>query len=754
MKSLKFVVACWLLFVGACNVASAALTNDAYCLSPSADGSIALRFNGETLRFAPKFSVLTTAQNPKMDMRRAEFPGDRVRPIYNVLTWEIGKTVAATKLVGGGHVEDGFDPISDQKLDGNRTADLFHSATVEAVTDGRAKIVDGHIVWTFPNQQGFTLAATVEVPAGIGEPVLTFHFTPRRAGWFSVGYTGAPEISPADMDEIWQPLIWQEKRFPKQSVLTESGRCTLPATFVNRAGVTWGVVADPAELSFMPMPTWSNSRFGVAVRNATGLAQPMVFAPILGGVGSKMEAGVTFTFKLRLFVSRQNIPDSYVSLAQGLFGFHDYRHNALGSLNRVLERTVDYAMSDWACFNADLRGCAYDTDVPGAVKNVSALHPLSLAMVTDDERIFDQRARPIMEYLMSREKFLFAANSKIKGQGASSRLNGPCAPVSELTALYAISGRRSPFLLDYAEDLFGKTRTLNLDDPVRGDVWQNALAIYRATGDSVWVEKAKAGADRYITQRLDSVQTNFSDPASRGMFFWTSFAPNWMELYDLYETTGEHRYLEAAHEGARRFAQFVWMVPTIPNGDVLVNNGGQAPLYRKSENLQPIKLPEESVPAWRVSEIGLTCESAATSKGHRAILLATHAPWMLRLAQASGDTFLHDIARSAVIGRYTSFPGYHMNTARTTVYEKPDFADRPLSQLDSTTSLHYNHIWPQAAMLLDYFFPTRSAVRTGRLPFRRNTPKVTPMCSRRFMAIVRVSFTATRMSGSGCQKDC
>jgi hypothetical protein len=43
-----------------------------------------------------------------------------------------------------------------------------------------------------------------------------------------------------------------------------------------------------------------------------------------------------------------------------------------------------------------------------------------------------------------------------------------------------------------------------------------------------------------------------------------------------------------------------------------------------------------------------------------------------------------------------------MNTARTTVYEKPEFAQRPMSQLNSTTSLHYNHIWPHAAMLLDY----------------------------------------------------
>jgi hypothetical protein len=417
-------------------------------------------------------------------------------------------------------------------------------------------------------------------------------------------------------------------------------------------------------------------------------------------------------------VNRGTIPDTYASLAQSLYRFHDFRQNdGMGSLNRAMERIVDYAMSDWARYNDDLRGCAYDTDVPGSVKNVSALHPLGLALVTDDEMIYRRRALPMMEYLMSREKFLFTVNPEVKGQGASARLLGPCAPVSELTALYEMSGKRSPFLLDFAQELYGKTRTLNLDDPVRGDIWQNALALYRATGDRAWLEKAKAGAEVYIQQRIATPQTSFRDPSGRGMFFWTSYAPNWMELYELYEVTGEKRYLEAAHEGARRFAQFVWMCPVVTDGEVLVNIGGRAPTYRNSPKLQPISLPEERVPAWRVSELGLTCESSGTSKGHRGILLATHAPWMLRLASQTGDTFLHDIARSAIVGRYTSFPGYHMNTARTTVYEKPDFAHRPGSQLNSTSSLHYNHIWPHAALLLDFMIADAEARSAGAIKF-------------------------------------
>ncbi len=640
--------------------------------------------------FEPRFVVLSATNNPGPELRWADL-GPGLRQSYNVLTWPTrAEEQRARPAARDRHVADGFDLATDQPAGAGRTFDVFRA--------GRAETVTGTADWTFPDNARFTLRAT-RTPGD--EPAVTFTFTAKVAGWYSIGYTGAPAVEPQAADEIWQPLIWQERRFPNQPYLTEAGRCTLPGTFVARGGRVYGVVADPAELPFQPLPTVANSRFGVAVRNAEGRAQPTLFAPILGGAGSRLPAGGRFTFTLRLIDRPGRITEVYEALARGLFGFRDYRSNdALGSLNRTLERMIDFAMGPWARFDTDLRGSAYETDVPGSVKNVSALHPLGVALVTDDERIFEQRAKPMLEALLSREKFLFTTDPKVTGQGASANLTGPCAPVSELAAWHRITG--SPCLLRLARECYGKTRTLNLGDAVAGDTWQGSLALYRATGDDAWLKRARAGADAYIEARLATAQRDFRDKAARGMFFWTSYAPNWMELFELSETTGERRYLDAAREGARRYAEFVWMCPAIPDGDVQVQADGSAPLYRKGPKFPPIRLPAEQVPAWRVSEIGLTCESSGTSKGHRAIFLATHAPYMLRLAGQTGDLFLHDIARSAVVGRYTSFPGYHMNTARTTVYEKPNFAERPTAQINSTSSLHYNHIWPQVALVLDY----------------------------------------------------
>ncbi|MCX6968098.1 MAG: hypothetical protein NTZ46_10060 [Verrucomicrobia bacterium] len=638
---------------------------------------------------------------------------------YNVASWSTKPEAAPTpsqKPVG--HVADGFDPTVDQVGGGDRVFDIFRAAPSFSVVARGAEMHGGRVVWSFDEHELFTLKAYLEIPAGQKEPLLTFQFTPKKAQWFSVGYTGAPKVVPAVMDEMWQPLIWQEKRFPNQAYLTESGRCTLPTALVTSEGVTTGVVADPSELPFMPMPTIGNSRFGVAVRSAAGEAQPSLFAPLLGGAGSRMDAGRTYTFKARLFVAKGGVTDAYEQLARGLYQMRDVRHNdGIGSLNKTLERMVEYAMSPWARFNDDLRGAAYDTDVPGSVKNVSSLHPLEMALVLDDPAIFALRARPMIEYALSREKFLFTTDPKVKGQSASSKMEGPCAQLSELTSLYRMSNRQTPFLLDRVQNLMGMSRTLNLEDSIRGDIWQNALGMYEATGEKSWLEKAKTGADAYLAQRLAKPATDFSDKASRGMFFWTSYAPNWIELFALYKATGEKRYRDAAHEGARRFVQFIWMCPTVPQGDVRVNEKGEAPRYRATANLVTIKLPPETVPAWRLSEIGLTPEASGTCKGHRAIFPAAYAAWMLQLSESTGDSFLREIARSAIIGRYMGFPGYHMNTARTTVYEKPDFAERPMKELNSTTSLHYNHIWPHIALLFDYLVSDVQARSGGAITF-------------------------------------
>ena len=687
-------------------------------VTPAGEIEVAMA-DGAVAQFAPVVAVLSARADPNLEMRWGQFPEAALKlkdtgSVYNVLTWGRKNTAAKTAPQ---HVEDGFDPSIDRGYGGGRTANLFAAGKLKTLRASTGRSDGSKIVWDFPADDTATVRLELDLPTDGTAPRLRLKTTVKAEGWYSFGYLGAPETPAAEASELWQPLIYNERRFPHESFLEAGYRCPLPTTLVTRGGITTGVLADPAEYPFQPLPNLANSRFGVALRNARGLAQPMLFAPLLGGAGSQMKAGESREFVMRLVVAQANLSATYERVARTIYGFADLRHNALGSLNATFERMLEFGLSDYAKFNSDLRGFAYDTDVPGAVKNVSALHPLGLALVTDRPEIYTRLARPLMEYFVSRERFLFTTDPKVKGQSASSRLGGLGAPLTEYANLYAMSGQRTPFFRTSAESLFGRDRVLNLEGTIRGDNWSNALGLYRATGEKRWLDHAIKDADAYLKTRVGVRAADYSDPDSRGLFFWTAFTPQWIELFELYEETKLPRFLGAAHAGARDYAQFVWLAPRIPGGDVRVNEDGLAPAYRSGPRFPRIKAEPETVPAWRTSEIGLTSESAPTSKGARGILLACYAPWMLRIASLTNDAFLHDIARSAIIGRYTSFPGYHINTARTTAYEKPDFARRGKDELNSATSIHYNHIWPHIALLLDYLVADAFAKSRGAIDF-------------------------------------
>ncbi|GAB2791969.1 hypothetical protein GCM10027275_41030 [Rhabdobacter roseus] len=693
-------------------------TNERFSIRRSAEGYFVVTAleSKQSATFSGTYRVLYRPDDPGMALRPAGIPNVQ----YNVLSWQASTSGELLQAVERNDQQqgDGFDDRILSARQEARTVQLTQAAQGTLLQPRRIEKKAGGWVLHFPAQPNYTLTAELSLAPGKAYPLLRYELTPKKQGYFSVVYEGAPAFAPDALTDIWQPLIWQEKRFPDRPYLTAAFQCPLPTTLVSSQGTAVGVVAHPDEFPFQPLPLLDNSRFGVMLRNAQGQAQPQLVAPVLGGKESARQPGDRFAFRHYLYVGAGSCPDAFEQIARELYDFKEYRSNAgVGTLNRTIENMISYGMSDYSWFVDSLKGCAYSTDVAGAVKNVSALNPLELALLTDRRDIYEQRAYPIMEFLLSREKFLFSLDPKQKIQHPSRAMRGPAAPISELTALYNISQRQSPGFRQLAEREFGRSRARNLEKLEVGNRWQNALALYRATGQTTYLARAVTEAEKYLAGRVNQPMTGF-DEAGAEYFFWTGFTPDWISLFQLYELTGRADFLDAARRGARQYAQFAWFAPRIPAQDIVVNKGGKAPVYwyLASKGHQPMPAAEEKVPAWRVSEIGLTPESSGTASGHRGIFMTNYAPWMLRIGYLTQDTFLQDVARAAVVGRYANFPGYHINTARTTVYEKPDYPLRPFKEL-SVNSFHFNHIWPQLSLLVDYLVTDAYVRSAGNVDF-------------------------------------
>jgi hypothetical protein len=560
----------------------------------------------------------------------------------------------------------------------------------------------------FPANGEGKLTASVGFENNIAEPVISYEFISGGDGWYTLGFTGMPQLDPAKADGIWQPPVWQERRFPEKPFFsTHDVICALPGTMVENEGVTYGVMADPRVLPYeLPDQPSGKILFGVVLRNQQGNAQPMLFSPVLGNPNSRLAKGTSHSFKIRLFAYQGTQPDAYISLAKNMFSFKDYRENVYVNLNQTIENIIDFQMDDvYSRWSTDMKGFDYSTDIANTVKNVSGLHPLSVALITDNQGIYTRRALPIIEYLISRQKYLFSVDKNITRQGTSSLIAGPAVEVSELAAYDIYYKGKTPVFRYFADSLKNTTRKLNLVKDSKGDDWPNLLELYRMSGNKSYLERAKQKADDYIKWRITTRQTDFSDSnTEQAAMFWTDYTPLWMEMLSLYENTREKRYLDAAVAGAKQYMQHTWFYPVIPDSTLVVNKDGISKYLCTEavrEKIPPMPGPRQEVPAWRVSQIGLTSESTYTAGANPAIFLANQAAHLLRLAYYTNDDFFRAAGRAAVVGRYSNYPGYDINGEFNTIYSRADYPLRYQHEV-SYNQFYYNHVWPQIALLFDY----------------------------------------------------
>src|SRR5690606_20259201 len=187
----------------------------------------------------------------------------------------------------------------------------------------------------------------------------------------------------------------------------------------------------------------------------------------------------------------------------------------------------------------------------------------------------------------------------------------------------------------------------------------------------------------------------------------------------------------AAEKGAFQTIAGQWSHPFIPE-TITIHPGNE---FRGNDHLwwrgtekfrlgfprKPGDTPEKRLPAWVVSNVGLSFEQPSTYYGggtdfFQMIMMNNFAPHLLRVYEHTGRDIYKTYARNAIVGRWANYPGYYqrgytdlMQDARYP-YEGPD-----------VTSTYYHHIPCHLLFTMDWLV-TDAEVRSGgkiRFPYAK-----------------------------------
>ena len=696
------LLAC-LLFTGITAHAQGVLRNDRYALDLTVDGLVRLQTQGlEPVTLTPEFTVLWSDTDPHC-VRNPSHPNYPVAP-RNAVRWLNPEPLGALNAwIGSPEFQSVTGMSGEVKADGKKRAWEFRDAqgkvkvrvtgnaaldTTRPFTVGhrivmkptRTLIERGRVRWDYAATSEFSLTAELSLPAGDADPAVSFTLTPKRAAFFSVAFTGAPDASLAESLAVPQECAARgHKQFG--FVMSEAD-LHLPRAHVATAAGSVALVADPSECRFR-LPTIADSRFGFLLASEGGRLKPVLFAPLLGGPESKMNIGEPWRFTFRCVVRAGDWKDTYAHIARDLHGFRDQRDNSgPGSLNATLERVMDFLADrrggNHAMWDSQQKYFDYFTDKTGVFKPFSPLYGLSVGIVTDDEEFFRTRARPAVEYALSRTTSVFAPYDNADNKQANSagrEVGPPYLGYAQLATLHELFQRRTPALRSLAE----------AKGPAKGKL-SDALAEWKLTRHASALHEACALGGQAVGKGAVFSEEEFFD------------------LLDLADTTRRPEFARAATEAAYHNAAKLNLYPAPPDKLITMDRDGKVPVHLHSFGRhknqwgypppQPLPTPERVVPAWRIARLGLPGIAYPIE-----YWMNTHGA-MMRAAALSNDTFLRDIARWGMVGRFGNFPGDN-RSQDSLVPEWPDAVEAPPWRWNFAT-VNAGHAWDFAGALLDF----------------------------------------------------
>jgi hypothetical protein len=608
------------------------------------------------------------------------------------------------------------------------TVNAFHGGLPGWLIPSSVQQLDGQTVLLRGENEYAVLEAQWELPTDAEEPLVTLRLEPKQAGAFSLGIFNGRETPLEEVEFLLNPFRYHSKRMPVEPVLVTEQTSSNAASYMTLPGgtgwpegqqVTYAVSVDPSSVN----SGWTyaaNASFGLGIMGRDGGVQPSLFAPLMGGAGSVMDTEDSFRFAYRPVVRAEGWYETYSHVTKEIQGLADYRENVEASLTDTIFHVQELLLDDeYGGWDPQMKGY-YNMEAQNVV---TTAHPLSLIqayLLSGEDELYERRVLPTMENLLTRQKMHYTSTGNSHSYPDPLPIGAPVAGygTSVFGAVYEMAGGLAPVF-----------REIGIDGGVRPSTevpaWSEQLWMYRYTGDTAYLNAAKAGADRYLAEKVDAPSTALP-PFSR--FIYISYYANFNALLDLYEISGESRYLQGAAEAAR------WLMTTIrafpvPDGNVTVYGDDirsrlflpNANFWWKGEVQDRLGYPEglaqlqdETVAAWIPSPVGLGLEQGSTfmSTDSGYITMSYWAPDLMRLSRLTGDPDYAMYARNAILGRGGSYPGYYQN--QNMVHQKR--VDYPYTGPD-LTSIYYHHIPVYYGLLTDFLFAQAWSWSDGRVDF-------------------------------------
>ncbi|SEF18241.1 NEW3 domain-containing protein [Jiangella alba] len=701
--------------------------------TPAADGQ------------APLPDALRRLEMPSLAVEPvATITGERHRVTFSRATWDGGHTFVRDLEV---RTSGGWLPVTDPAArfdeqwivltggDGN-PIDYYTSMTPNWVAFDSLAQVDARTVElrsTPPGGYDLTVRWTL---TDIG-PELQWTLTAGAADDYVVGYQSVDAVTPDDVDEVLCGS-WQHARVIGGAQSFGAWELFAPMSLTQRSiggqDVTLGVYTPGEVLLFEHErePGPDGQPFGMSLRNDDRDVQPVIFAP-QAGRRSPLAAGESRGYAFGLYAAAGTVYDTYTDLVRHEYGYTDYRRNVYDtSLTDTVHNLIDLLMvepdgDDSQSFVPSFSGWwnrakgFVDIENDQAVRTPIAGVLLSAYYLTGDDALYERRARPLVEYHLSRANH---GSTPVKGAPVYGnpdlyRIGRIPGDASTLVPLYEQTRGQNAGLHALAMDLIRQRPARDARTPM-----STPLQAYVLTGNEAYLAEARAEARRLIR---DQIMRPYTTNAAENEFGY-HYVKAWTELLVLFELTGEQEFLDGSYHEAQRYLGVMNVRPvpdttvTVPNQPFIDNqidwwNTPLLPDYPQTT------VPSEEVPAWMVSSSGVTFEQLSTFKtssgavnpGGGFTWIPAWAPFLLRLAHHTGDDLFRDVAHNLVVGRFTNYPGYY-NRQFSVAHMKPDF---PYQGPPGAGGIYFHHIPGQLGLALDYLVTEHLTRSGGEIDFPR-----------------------------------